>query len=56
MTSRPYGLVFEGVVPAVDTPAYFADTDKATAEFLWMTKLDHILETYYLRADQGEPG
>jgi len=57
--------IFEEIVRAGDTYAYPADTDKHTAEALWMTKPDrtfvfesdgNILGTYYLKTNQEGPG
>ncbi len=57
--------IFEEIVRARDTYAYRADTDKTTAEALWMTKPDRtfvfehdgiILGTYYLKTNQEGPG
>ena len=57
--------IFEEIVRAGDAYAYPADTDKPTAEALWMTKPDHsfvfehdgkILGTYYLKTNQEGPG
>ena len=57
--------IFEEIVCAGDTYAYPADTDRPTAEVLWMTKPDRsfvfeqdgkILGTYYLKTNQDGPG
>ena len=57
--------IFEEIVRAGDTYAYPVDTDKPTAEALWMTKPDRtfvfehdgkILGTYYLKTNQEGPG
>jgi L-amino acid N-acyltransferase YncA len=57
--------IFEEIVRAGDAYAYSADTDKPTAEALWMTKPDrtlvfehdgNILGTYYLKTNQEGPG
>ena len=57
--------IFEEIVRAGDAYAYPADTDKPTAEALWMTQpertfvVEHdgkILGTYYLKTNQEGPG
>ena len=57
--------IFQEIVRAGDTYAYPTDTDKPTAEVLWMTKPDrtfvfeydgNILGTYYLKTNQDGPG
>ena len=57
--------IFSEITKAGDTYAYPVDTDRSTAEMLWMTKPDRtfvleengeILGTYYLKTNQDGPG
>ena len=57
--------IFSEITEGGDTYAYPVDTDRSTAEMLWMTKPDRtfvfeedgeILGTYYLKTNQDGPG